>query len=307
MKRGIYIGRFQPFHNGHLSVVKDMQDAKDLDEIIIGIGTAQIGHTRTNPFTADEREMMIKLSIQNKKPYHIIKINDINDYPKWVEFVESLAPKFDVVYSGNTIVKKLFEDKGYEVRQIHQRTELSATKVRENVIKYDDYLDVLARAQLPEGSINVIKELKGQQRLRNIVAEYGKPCVAADVVCYIKNKGFLFIKRAKEPFKDMWALPGGHWEAGKETVRQSAARELGEETETEVKDHDLRLIGEYSAPGRDPRGHYVTIAYFAELDDANPVAKDDAKEYMITKDIPDGLAFDHNDIVSDAIDMYMKK
>jgi len=166
MKRGIFIGRFQPFHLGHLDVVEEMAKAHDLDELVIGIGTAQIGYTAYNPFTADERELMIRRSMKIDKPYQIVKINDINDFPKWVSHVESSCPEFHVVYSGNTIVKDLFEEKGYEVRTLKGPKKMSATEVRQMIINGKGWKDFL-----PQGTIDTILEINGQERLRELAGK----------------------------------------------------------------------------------------------------------------------------------------
>jgi len=162
MKRGIFIGRFQPFHKGHLYVVKEMDNADDLEEIIIGIGTAQTGYTSYNPFTEDEREMMIRKSLELKKHYDVVKINDLNDYPRWVPYVESLCPKFDVVYAGNTIVKELFEEKGYEVRS-PRKIHISATEIRQMMLVNGNWRDYI-----PQGTADVIEEIDGVKRLKEI-------------------------------------------------------------------------------------------------------------------------------------------
>ncbi|MFH0948965.1 MAG: nicotinamide-nucleotide adenylyltransferase [Candidatus Aenigmatarchaeota archaeon] len=163
MKRAFFIGRFQPFHLGHLSAIHEMEEAPDIDELIIGIGSAQYANTIYNPFTADERENMIRRSLDIKKPYQIIVIDDINDYPRWVPYVKSICPTFDVVYSGNTITKQLFEEKGYEVRISNRRIGISATEIRQMMIEGGNWQDYV-----PEGTMTVILEIDGVKRLREI-------------------------------------------------------------------------------------------------------------------------------------------
>jgi nicotinamide-nucleotide adenylyltransferase len=164
MRKGIFIGRFQPFHIGHLDVVEEMENANDLEELLIGIGSAQYSNTYYNPFTAEEREQMIRKGLHIKKPYHIINIDDLNDYPRWVPYVESLCPEFHVVYAGNTIVKKLFEERGYETREMNNIHKISGTEVRKMMINGGTW-----QLYVPDGTKDVILQIGGVERLRKIV------------------------------------------------------------------------------------------------------------------------------------------
>jgi len=294
MNRGIFIGRFQPFHNGHMAVVQEMEKAKDLEEIIIGIGTAQIGHTSYNPFTADEREDMIIKSLELEKPYQIIKIPDINDYSKWVSYVESLCPDFNVVYSGNTITKKLFEDKGYNVRGENVFEIISATEVRQLMVNKGNWQDYV-----PNGTVEVIEMVNGEKRLRELNSKYSNPGVTADVIIDYKSRGIVLIKRKFEPYKGLWAIPGGFLDAGRETIEMTGVREAEEETNLVININDLNLLGVYSEPGRDPRGPTISVAYYTKVNEGTLKAKDDAKEVKVFKNIPSRLAFDHNKILED--------
>jgi 8-oxo-dGTP diphosphatase len=113
----------------------------------------------------------------------------------------------------------------------------------------------------------------------------------------------LLIKRGWPPYAGCWALPGGHVDAGETSVAASA-RELNEETSVQVDESMLRQVGAYDAPGRDPRGRYVTVAYAAVLSaPAEPTAKDDAAaaRWWPVHDLPQDLAFDHGEILRDAL------
>jgi len=125
------------------------------------------------------------------------------------------------------------------------------------------------------------------------------PSLTADVVI-IKEGKIVLIKRGREPYKGMWALPGGFVEIG-EKVEDAARREALEETGLEV---DLAaLLGVYSDPNRDPRGHTVTVVYLAIPTGGEMKAADDADDVRILgpEDDPE-LAFDHAFILNDAID-----
>ncbi len=124
-----------------------------------------------------------------------------------------------------------------------------------------------------------------------------KPILTVDLIIK-KDNGYVFIKRSNEPFKDHWALPGGIVEYG-ETVEDAAKREAKEETGLEV---ELKyLTGVYSDIERDPRGHYITVAYYAETVSGELKAATDAKEAKVFYTKPEKLAFDHEKIFEDAM------
>ena len=125
--------------------------------------------------------------------------------------------------------------------------------------------------------------------------------LTADCAVVNQRGELLLVRRGGEPFKGCWALPGGFMEMD-ETIEHCAMRELEEETGLKVTEEDLRLIGIYSAPGRDPRGRTVTAAYAVMLaDNRQAKAGDDAAEvrWWPLNALPP-MAFDHNDIVTDA-------
>ncbi|GAA4026853.1 hypothetical protein GCM10022247_59740 [Allokutzneria multivorans] len=127
----------------------------------------------------------------------------------------------------------------------------------------------------------------------------------ADVVVVASRAGrrhVLLIRRGKPPFVGHWALPGGHVHAGESTV-DAAVRELAEETGLLCVAKELRWVGVYDAPGRDPRGLYKSTAYLFALPEPVPVrGSSDAKEagWWPLADLPK-LAFDHHAILMDAV------
>lgn len=121
--------------------------------------------------------------------------------------------------------------------------------------------------------------------------------LTADTVL-IADGHVLLIERGWEPFQGMWALPGGHVDPGEE-VPTAAARELGEETGIFVPVESLREVGTFAAPGRDPRGRYVTVAYTVTFQQVvMPSAGTDATaaRWWPLTDLPP-LAFDHAEIL----------
>ncbi len=164
--RALTIGRYQPFHKGHLNVVKKISN--EVNEIIICIGSAQLSHETNNPFTAGERIEMIKKSLSDngiEDMYYIIPIEDIKRNAIWVSHLESMTPPFDVVYSNNSLVARLCREQGYEVRHspLFKREQYSGTEIRNRVLNNKEW-----RHLVPDGTEDVIDEVKGVKRLKRV-------------------------------------------------------------------------------------------------------------------------------------------
>lgn len=157
VKIGLLIGRFQPFHLGHLSAVK--QALEKVDFLHIGIGSSQISRTAENPFTAKERAEMIKDSLLEAGVPHdrfdITPIPDINDNPAWPAHVRKLIPDgFTVVFVGepNALVRKLFEKyDNAKIVIVKKEINISATEVRERIKKGSDW-----QKNLPKATVEII-------------------------------------------------------------------------------------------------------------------------------------------------------
>ena len=135
--------------------------------------------------------------------------------------------------------------------------------------------------------------------------KYPRPAVTADCVVMTKEATpqVLLIERGSDPFKGAWAFPGGFMNMD-ETTEQCAIRELEEETSLQVT--ELHQIGAYSKVDRDPRGRTITIAYLTIIDKPiEVIGQDDAAkaEWFLIDALPP-LAFDHEEIMLDAIKAY---
>jgi nicotinamide-nucleotide adenylyltransferase len=165
--RGILIGRMQPVHNGHMEVIKQIMN--EVDEIIIGIGSAQASHELKDPFTAGERIVMMSQALAEKEidpsRYYIIPMQDINFNAIWASHVKMLTPPFDIVYSGNPLVKQLFGEEGYEVRQppLYDRLHLSGSEVRRRILNDENWQELV-----PNATVELIGEINGVERLKNL-------------------------------------------------------------------------------------------------------------------------------------------
>lgn len=166
--RGFYIGRFQPYHQGHQEMVRRI--AEEVDELVLGIGSADQSHTQHDPFTAGERIMMITRAVreferENDLVTYVVPIEDLNRNSVWVSHVQSMSPSFDLAYSNNPLVIRLFEEAGIEVRQskMFDRERLEGSDIREAMIHGDSW-----RERVPDAVVETIEEISGIQRIRTV-------------------------------------------------------------------------------------------------------------------------------------------
>ncbi|MCD7781949.1 MAG: nicotinamide-nucleotide adenylyltransferase [Methanosphaera sp.] len=165
--RGLLIGRMQPVHKGHLSVIQET--LKEVDELIIGIGSAEKSHTDSNPFTGGERILMLSKALReyNIDPsrYYIIPLEDIACNSLWVGHVKMLTPPFSKVYTGNSLVKQLFHENNMPYIQppLFNRHEYSGTEVRHRMLEDDDW-----QSLVPESVVEVLEEIQAVERIQKL-------------------------------------------------------------------------------------------------------------------------------------------
>ena len=166
--RGVYVGRFQPFHLGHLGAVKAV--LKEVDELVVVIGSAQYSHNINNPFTAGERLVMIRRALQEAKLNYsklwIVPVPDVHLHMLWVSEVEGYTPKFNVCYSNEPLTQRLFIEAGYQVKGIpfFNRKQYTSTLIREKMLQGDDSWKKL----VPKSVVDFINEIDGVNRLRDL-------------------------------------------------------------------------------------------------------------------------------------------
>lgn len=166
-KRGVFVGRFQPLHKGHLIVIKDI--LKKIDELVIVIGSAQYSHRLDNPFTTGERINMIRKALEEAKiPINrcwTVPVPDVHVHMLWVSMVVGYTPKFDVVYANEPLTRRLFIEAGFEVKPIpfHKREVYSATEIRKRMLRGKNW-----EALVPKSIEVFIKQIDGLQRLRDL-------------------------------------------------------------------------------------------------------------------------------------------
>ena len=167
VKRGLFVGRFQPFHLGHLNVVKDILN--EVDELIIVVGSAQYSHRIENPFTTGERIVMIRRALEEAgidlRRIWIVPVPDIHIHMVWVSVVEGYTPRFDIVYSNEPLTRRLFIEAGYRVKEIqyHKREVYSATEIRKRMLNGENWEELV-----PKSVAEFIKEIEGDRRLRDL-------------------------------------------------------------------------------------------------------------------------------------------
>jgi nicotinamide-nucleotide adenylyltransferase len=172
MSRGLFVGRFQPFHLGHLATVKFALGR--LEELIIIIGSAQTSHEIKNPFTAGERIQMIKDSLVadssvDMKKILLIPVSDVNMHSLWTHQVDILVPKYNVVFTNDILTALLFKQREIEVVEpsLYRRKELSATEVRSRMAKDEDWKELVTIQ-----TAKVVEDIHGIERIKAIIAKH---------------------------------------------------------------------------------------------------------------------------------------
>jgi len=171
MKRGLIVGRFQPYHVGHHSAVKNI--LKEIDELIIVVGSSDDSHTKLNPFTAGERIEMISYALKAENLFEkcfIITVSDVNENSVWTSRIKSYCPKFDTVYTNNPLVKQLFEGMGLSVKKmISNKSDIDGIKIREKMLHGNDWKELV-----PKATAEYLEQIKALERIKAIMEKEEK-------------------------------------------------------------------------------------------------------------------------------------
>lgn len=162
---GLIIGRFQPFHLGHLDTV--LRIVAERGYAKIAVGSTQYSDTSENPFTYEERERMIHAALDGEIPesaYHIYRVPDIHNYPKWVSHVESIVGEFSAIYTTNPVNERLFKEAGYEVVLHEIREGVSGSAIRGLIAAGDDAWQDM----VPEAVAQIIRDINGLSRIQEL-------------------------------------------------------------------------------------------------------------------------------------------
>jgi nicotinamide-nucleotide adenylyltransferase len=164
---GLIVGRFQPFHRGHLAVVSDLRRARPRSPLLLAIGSAQESFTADNPFTAGERVEMIQraLSEANVDRCLPIPVADIHQHAQWVAYLRGLLPAFEVVYTNNPLTRLLFEREGIRVElpPLVQREKFQGVIVRQRLVQGENWKELV-----PPAVVRFLTEIGAPERVQRI-------------------------------------------------------------------------------------------------------------------------------------------
>ncbi|MFH1448583.1 MAG: nicotinamide-nucleotide adenylyltransferase [Candidatus Micrarchaeota archaeon] len=164
---GLFIGRFQPFHNGHLKAIGWILER--CDQVIILIGSSQSCYELDNPFTVGERVEMITRTLRGRglsENCIVLSVPDVNNNALWVAHINSLVPRYDVVFTNNSLAKKLLVESGKDVSGIpfFKRKEYDATGIRKSMLRDNSW-----KRKVPEEVVAFIGEIGGIRRIKDIM------------------------------------------------------------------------------------------------------------------------------------------
>jgi len=162
---GLLIGRFQPFHLGHLDAV--LFGLARTENLFICIGSSNKSNERKNPFSAEERREMIVTSIEPSiaDRIKIFDVPDVGDHEKWTFEIDKTVPKYDIIFTNDEFTRTLFEKREISVISVilKDREKFSGTNIR-NLIAYDrNWRDLV-----PQGTRNVLDNINAKERLQNL-------------------------------------------------------------------------------------------------------------------------------------------
>ena len=160
---GLMIGRFQPFHLGHLEALQFA--LRKVDKLWMGLGSSNKPTEKNNPFSAEERKEMILSSIDDsiKEKISIYFIPDLDNHIKWIEKIDTIVPKFDIVFSNDELTKHLYSKRNVQVIAIPflKRDVLSGTHIRELIISDQKWEHLV-----PLGTKNFLENSNTKDRLK---------------------------------------------------------------------------------------------------------------------------------------------
>jgi len=162
---GLLIGRFQPFHLGHLEALQFA--LSKVDKLWVGLGSSNKPVEKNNPFTAEQRKEMILSSIDDsmKEKISIYFIPDVDNHIRWIEKIDTIVPKFDIIFSNDDLTKHLYSKRNIQVLSIPflNRESLSGTNIRDLIVR-DQKWDNL----IPTGTRNFLERTGAKEHLKNL-------------------------------------------------------------------------------------------------------------------------------------------
>ena len=162
---GLLIGRFQPFHLGHLDAI--LFGLSKVENLFIAIGSSNKSNEKRNPFSAEERREMIISSIEPSMidRIKIFDIPDVDNHEKWTFEIDQIVPKYDVVFTNDGLTEALFEKRQINVIPVilKDREKFSGTNIRQLIANGKNWQDLVT-----EGTRKVLDKLNAKERLKNL-------------------------------------------------------------------------------------------------------------------------------------------
>ena len=292
----VLIGRFQPFHNAHLEIVR--RATALTKHLVIITGSAKQPRTYKNPFTSDERAFMIQAATRGMLSgdfnIHIeSNVDTIYNDQAWAVRVQGIMSKYVVLGGRNGIIGHKKDESSFyldmfpqwEFVNVEEIEPLSAVNIRDLYFKRDVNMNFIKHV-VPETTFDFLTKFKETAEYEQIIRErefvetYKKqyaslpypPIFSTADAVVIQSGHVLMIRRRAEPGKGLWALPGGYVNANTDkSVEDAAIRELREETMIKVPAPVLRgnIVRSkvFDAIDRSPRGRIITHAFYIQLPD----------------------------------------
>ncbi|WP_371806167.1 nicotinamide-nucleotide adenylyltransferase [Candidatus Lokiarchaeum ossiferum] len=164
---GAIVGRFQPFHNGHLQLILEI--FQEVKFIKIGIGSSQYSHTADNPFSFDERRKMIEAALKEQNiaasSFQIYPIPDLHNISKWTTTMLEILGNFEVFYSNSEWIRQYLSNHGKKIGALKK---INFQRFNGTFIRSEIMADRETAGLIPLAVINVLKEIKGFERIKSL-------------------------------------------------------------------------------------------------------------------------------------------
>jgi bifunctional NMN adenylyltransferase/nudix hydrolase len=284
----VFIGRFQPFHNGHRAVIERALSLAN--EVVVVLGSSFSARSLRNPFTFDERKAMIEATFPSER----VKVVPVSDYPfdddKWVSAIQTIVDTTvpdakDVGLIGHSKDSSSYYLNIFPKWKNHVEVPnvegINATDIRNNFLK-SNTTQWAGSNNVPEPvnkwllhNFEAFDSLRAEHKMIQNYKESWKSApfspifVTTDAVV-VQSGHVLLIERGRAPGKGLLALPGGFLNPN-ERIEDGMIRELHEETKIKLQPQVLRGSIEgrtvVDTPDRDPRGRTITHAFYIKLKD----------------------------------------
>lgn len=330
----VFIGRFQPFHNGHKAVIDAALD--QAKEIVVVVGSSFASRNIRNPFTFEERKAMIKAVFPSDR----VLVVPVSDYPyddnKWVNAIQKIVDETVPHAKDVGLIGHSKDSTSYYLNifprwknhiEVPDVGGINATDIRKYGLENKTFRGIDDVSLLPSSVFTQLLTLEAQPWFSTITAEYAMvkkykeawkaapfpPTFMTVDAVVVQSGHILLVKRGDMPGKGLWALPGGFLNQG-ETMLDGAIRELKEETKIKVPVPVLKgsIKGSktFDAPNRSQRGRTITQAFYIDLGFGPDLPKvkgsDDAEKafWVPFKDVKQELMFeDHYHIIDNFINI----